>query len=61
MPEAGKAKKLFEAGKVQEAMNELMAYLRDHPSDTKQRPFLFELLCFSDDFVRAEKQLGVLA
>ena len=61
MPAAEKAKKLFEEGKVREAITEVMAYLRDHPSDTKQRTFLFELLCFSGDFDRAEKQLGVLA
>jgi len=56
-----KAKELFEAGKVREAEKELTAYLRDHPADTAQRTFLFELLCFSGDYARAEKQLGVLA
>lgn len=61
MPEAEKAKRLFEDGKVREATSVLMAYLRDHPSDTKQRTFLFELLCFSGEYDRAEKQLSVLA
>jgi type VI secretion system protein ImpE len=56
-----KARELFEAGKVREAEKELTAYLRDHPMDVAQRTFLFELLCFSGDYDRAEKQLKVLA
>lgn len=56
-----KAKELFESGKVREAEKELTAYLRDHPMDVAQRTFLFELLCFSGDYDRAEKQLSVLA
>jgi type VI secretion system protein ImpE len=56
-----KAKELFEAGKVREAERELTGYLRDHPMDVAERTFLFELLCFSGDYDRAEKQLGVLA
>jgi len=55
------AKQLFEAGKVRDAEKELTAHLREHPTDVAQRTFLFELLCFSGDYDRAEKQLGVLA
>ncbi len=55
------AKQLFDAGKVREAEKQLTAYLRDHPTDVGQRTFLFELLCFSGDYDRAEKQLSVLA
>jgi type VI secretion system protein ImpE len=55
------AKELFGAGKVREAQQQLAAYLRDHPQDIAERTFLFELLCFSGDFGRAEKQLGILA
>lgn len=54
-------KELFKAGRVREAIEALTAYLREHPSDTVQRTFLFELLCFTGDFTRAEKQLAVLA
>ena len=54
-------KELFKAGKVREAIEVLTAYLRDHPSDTVQRTFLFELLCLAGEFTRAEKQLAVLA
>lgn len=56
-----KAKELFDAGKVREAEKEITSYLRDHPMDAAQRTFLFELLCFSGDYARAEKQLSVLA
>ena len=56
-----KARELFEAGKVRDAAQEITHYLRDHPTDTAQRTFLFELLCFSGDYNRAEKQLSVLA
>jgi type VI secretion system protein ImpE len=55
------AKELFEAGKVREAEKVLTLHLRDHPTDTAQRTFLFELLCFSGNYDRAEKQLSVLA
>jgi len=55
------ARQLFDAGKVRDAEMQLTAYLRDNPADVAQRTFLFELLCFSGDFDRAEKQLGVLA
>lgn len=55
------AKELFQAGKVREAEKALTTYLRERPSDTAQRTFLFELLCFAGDYSRAEKQLGVLA
>jgi type VI secretion system protein ImpE len=52
---------LFQAGKLAEAVRALSAELRDNPSDATRRIFLFELLCFTGDYDRAEKQLGVLA
>lgn len=54
-------KQLFDAGRVRDAERELTAYLRDHPTDVQQRTFLFELLSFSGEFARAEKQLSVLS
>ena len=54
-------RELFKAGKVREAIQALTAHLRDRPSDTVSRTFLFELLCFSGEYTRAEKQLAVLA
>ncbi len=56
-----KAKQLFDAGHVGEAIKELGNWLRDNPTDIGQRTFLFELLCLSGQYDRAEKQLSVLA
>jgi type VI secretion system protein ImpE len=55
------AKEFFDAGRVRDGANSLAAHLRDHPSDTKARTFLFELLCFAGEFDRAEKQLNILS
>jgi len=56
-----KAKTLFAAGRVTEAITVLNAWLRDNPADVPQRTFLFELLCFAGQYDRAEKQLSVLS
>jgi type VI secretion system protein ImpE len=55
------ANQLFQAGRLKEAVQVLSAEVRKHPSDTKRRTFLFELLCFSGEYDRAEKQLDMLA
>ena len=55
------ARELFDSGKLNQAIEALSAELRDHPSDTQRRSFLFELLCFSGNWERADKQLDVLA
>ena len=39
----------------------LNRHLRQNPADLAQRTFLFELLCFSGQYDRAEKQLELLA
>src|SRR5271154_908808 len=52
---------LFQAGRLDDAIQALGAELRDNPTDAKRRTFLFELLCFAGDYTRAEKQLDVLA
>jgi len=56
-----KAKELYQAGKLNEAIQTLNGELRDNPSDVKRRTFLFELLCFAGDYERADKQLNLLA
>lgn len=56
-----KARELFRAGKLNEAIQSLSAELRDSPGDVQRRTFLFELLCFAGDYDRAEKHLNVLA
>lgn len=55
------AKELFQAGKLREAIQALGAELRDNPSDTRRRTFLFELLCFAGEYDRAAKHLDILA
>lgn len=55
------AKELFQAGRLNEAIQALGSELRSDPTDARRRTFLFELLCFAGEFERAEKQLAVLA
>jgi type VI secretion system protein ImpE len=55
------AEELLRAGKLDEAVETLTAELRENPRDSKRRTFLFELLCFSGEYGRAEKQLQALA
>lgn len=55
------AKELLASGKVREAEGALTASLRDNPADVAGRTFLFELLCFSGQYDRAEKHLSILA
>jgi type VI secretion system protein ImpE len=55
------AKLLLDANNVREAESALSKHLRQNPADAIQRSFLFELLCFSGQYDRAEKQLAVLA
>jgi type VI secretion system protein ImpE len=54
------AQQLFKAGKLSEAIPALNHHLRDSPADLKSRTFLFELLCFSGDYERADKQLNII-
>jgi type VI secretion system protein ImpE len=55
------ARELFQAGRLTEAIQALGAEVRDNPTDTKRRTFLFELLCFAGDYDRARKHLELLA
>lgn len=55
------AKELYDAGRLGEAIDALIQSVKARPTDIQQRTFLFELLCFSGDYDRAEKQLEVLA
>ena len=55
------ARELFQAGKLNEAVQALGAEVRDNPTDVRRRTFLFELLCFQGEYDRAEKHLNLLA
>jgi type VI secretion system protein ImpE len=51
---------LYREGRLNEAIAAAGAKLRDNPSDSRLRTFLFELLCFAGQFDRAEKHLALL-
>lgn len=55
-----KAKELLDAGRLSAAVTELTQEVKRHPSDTRLRTFLFELLCFAGEYDRAERQLDVV-
>ena len=55
------ATEVFQQGKLQQAIEVLGEEVRNAPLDAKRRTFLFELLCFSGDYDRAEKHLSNLA
>ena len=55
------SRELYAAGKLDEAVQALGSELRNDPTDTRRRTFLFELLCFTGEYDRAEKQLDILA
>jgi len=55
------ARQLFDAGKLNAAIEALSAELRDNPADAQRRTFLFELLCCAGNHDRAEKQLDILS
>jgi type VI secretion system protein ImpE len=55
------ARELFQAGRLDDAIESLGVELRSDPTDAQRRAFLFELLSFAGNHGRAEKQLDVLA
>ena len=55
------ATELFHAGRLQQAIEALGEEVRNNPLDAKRRTFLFEMLCFSGEYDRAEKHLSLLA
>src|ERR1044072_1687812 len=54
------AKELLDAGQLQAAIDELTDRVKASPTDTQQRIFLFELLLFSGDWDRTERQIDVI-
>jgi type VI secretion system protein ImpE len=55
------SRELFESGKLNMAIEAVGAELRDNPTDSHRRTFLFEMLCFAGNWDRADKQLDILA
>jgi type VI secretion system protein ImpE len=54
------AKSLFDEGKLDEAIEQLTRDVKANPGDNGLRTFLFELLSFTGDWDRAERQLDVI-
>lgn len=54
------AKQLYDAGQLGPAVEVLTHELKSKPMDQQRRSFLFELLCLSGEWERADKQLEVL-
>lgn len=55
------AQSLYQAGRLNDAIEALGAELRSNPTDAQRRTFLFELLCFAGNYDRAAKQLDILS
>src|SRR5436190_22877226 len=55
-----KAKELFAAGKLNEAIEELVREVKANPNDGANRTFLFELSSLAGDWERVERQLDVI-
>ncbi len=54
------AKELLAAGRLNEAIEELLRQVKANPNDSASRTFLFELSCLAGDWDRAERQLDVI-
>jgi type VI secretion system protein ImpE len=54
------AKEMFDAGNLKGAIEEVTREVKSSPTDMRKRIFLFELLCFTGEFDRAERQLDVI-
>lgn len=50
----------FQAGRLADAVAAALAEVKASPGDTGKRVFLAELMCFTGDFERADRQLDVI-
>ncbi len=56
-----KAQEYYQAGQLREAVTAATEEVRQHPAAAAPRGFLCELLCFTGDLERADRQLDALA
>jgi type VI secretion system protein ImpE len=54
------AREYYQAGQLKEAIAAMLAEAKQHPTDTARRWFLCELLCFSGELDRLDKQLDTI-
>ncbi|MBV9124304.1 MAG: SciE type virulence protein [Planctomycetes bacterium] len=50
----------YQAGKLKEAIAAMTEEVKQHPADTSRRGFLCELLCFTGELEKADRQLDVM-
>lgn len=55
-----RAKQCFDSGDLAGAIAAATSDVKQHPTDNARRTFLFELLCFTGDLERAQKQLDAI-
>lgn len=55
------AKELYQVGDLTAAVAAALEEVKKHPADSARRGFLCELLCFTGDMERVDKQLDALA
>lgn len=51
---------LFQAGRLQDAIDAALAEVKKNPSDTDRRGFLAELFCLAGEWERADKQIDTI-
>lgn len=51
---------LYQSGKLAEAVDAALADVKSHPTDTARRGLLCDLLCFTGQWERADKQLDAI-
>ncbi len=56
-----KPTELFEAGKLADAIDAATQLVKSRPTEVEARGFLVQLLCFSGDLERADKQLDTMS
>jgi len=55
------AHEYYQQGKLREAVGAALDDVKQHPADASKRGFLAELLCFSGDLERADRQLDAVS
>ena len=54
------ASELYQAGKLADAIDAALSEVKKNPTEISRRYLLSELLCFSGDLARADKQLDTI-
>lgn len=54
------AKELYKEGNLKGALDKILDEVRENPTSVSKRAFLIELLCFSGDWERADRQLDTM-